>query len=125
MISIKLTGRPLSINHLYRASARGGRPFQYMTAEGKNAKLAWGLTAQAQMRAQGAEIFKDERLLVTVDFFFENKAKRDLDNYLKALLDCMSGVVWTDDSQIWRLVLQKHIALDDEVPRTEIYISEN
>ena len=125
MTYLTLTGRPLSINHLYRADVtKGGRPFQYMTTEGKNAKTAWGIIAQAQMRKQGKELFKDQELEVGIAFYFENKLRRDIDNYLKAILDCLTGVVWLDDSQIWQLHIEKRIVSDGEEPRTEILIKE-
>ena len=125
MIKITLTGRPLSVNHMYRSAvSKYGKPFTYMTDVGKNSKLVWGITAQHQMRLQGAEIFKDQLLEVDIKFYFENKARRDIDNYLKGLLECLTGVAWLDDSQIWQLHIEKRIALEGEEPRTEILIKE-
>ena len=34
---------------------------------------------------------------------------RDLDNYSKVLFDSLTGYAWEDDSQIWKLHLEKKI----------------
>lgn len=46
--------------------------------------------------------------------------KPDLDNLAK-VLDGLNGVVWKDDSQIVRMVLEKRYS---DYPRTEIVVSE-
>jgi len=46
--------------------------------------------------------------------------KPDVDNYLKALLDCMSGVFFLDDCQIAGVVATKTYSDLPERPRTEI-----
>lgn len=125
MINITLEGRPLSLNHMYRsATSKRGKSFTYMTTEGKNAKTAWGIVAQSQMRLQGAEMFKYQKLSVQVVFHFEDNLRRDIDNYSKGLLDCLSGVAWFDDSQIWELSLRKGVVPKGQQPRTEIVIEE-
>lgn len=45
----------------------------------------------------------------------------DLDNYAKAILDGADGILYKDDAQIVKLILQKHY---DENPRVEIKIGE-
>lgn len=44
----------------------------------------------------------------------------DTDNYIKAVLDGMSGVVWKDDNIIVELVGRKHYS---DVPRVEAVVS--
>ena len=46
----------------------------------------------------------------------------DVDNHLKAIFDGMSGIVFVDDSQIVRCVVEKHT--DKTTPRTEIKLFE-
>ncbi|MBQ3444339.1 MAG: RusA family crossover junction endodeoxyribonuclease [Selenomonadaceae bacterium] len=46
----------------------------------------------------------------------------DVDNHLKALFDGMSGILFVDDSQIVRCVVEKHT--DKTNPRTEIKLKE-
>ena len=46
---------------------------------------------------------KDKRRVVPT-------TRPDLDNLLKGLLDCGNGILWCDDAQIVRLVLEKQYA---------------
>ncbi len=125
MITLTLSGRPISINHLYKVGrSRGGRMTKYMTAEGKNAKEAWALEAKVQLVKQRAEMFLHDNLSVTIKFYFEDKKRRDADNYSKALLDCLSDLVWKDDKQIMTLYLEKHLAEEGAEPHTELFIRE-
>lgn len=48
-------------------------------------------------------------LKLTIDAYFDNKKKRDVDNILKPLLDALKGFVYDDDSQIVELTVKKHI----------------
>jgi len=52
----------------------------------------------------------------------KNTKRPDLDNIIKFFLDSMNGLVFTDDSLIWKLKAQKVYSLD---PRTEIIIKTN
>ena len=127
MITITLQGRPLSVNHLWKRGVNRatGAPVTYMPVESKHQKEAWQILAKAQFaRERGMPFGKDVILSVSVRYFFENKMRRDIDNYLKATLDVLTGVVWLDDSQIWMLDVEKHIASDGDGPRTEIDIVE-
>lgn len=126
MIKLILQGRPISTNHLYRSAVgkNTGKPFTYMTDEGKNAKLAWQLEARVQLHKQRGDMFRGTELYVAVAFYFENRARRDIDNYFKALLDCLTGIVWEDDKQIMRLRVEKRYVEKGELPRTELTVEE-
>lgn len=43
----------------------------------------------------------------------------DVDNYAKAVLDCLNGILWEDDDQITELVVRKDYCADD---RPFIYV---
>ena len=47
--------------------------------------------------------------------------KPDIDNMLKFIMDTGNGVLWHDDSQIWKVDVEKLYSLS---PETEIYIEE-
>ena len=49
-------------------------------------------------------------------------SKPDFDNVVKAINDCLNGVVWVDDSQIVQAYVEKWYAGGGESPRTEIMI---
>lgn len=48
------------------------------------------------------------------------RTKPDVDNYIKAVLDGLTGVVWKDDNIIIEITGRKHYS---KVPRTEVNIS--
>jgi len=50
-------------------------------------------------------------------FIYTNKP--DIDNMLKFIMDSGNGVLWHDDSQIWKAVVEK---VYSESPETEIWV---
>jgi Holliday junction resolvase RusA-like endonuclease len=44
---------------------------------------------------------------------------KDIDNFLKKYLDCMNGIVFPDDSQVWSITAKK---IWSDAPRTVITI---
>ena len=57
----------------------------------------------------GGELKRDPdfKYRVEVEFHFKDNRRRDVDDYLKILLDALTGVVWVDDSQIERVCATK------------------
>ena len=53
------------------------------------------------------------KVKVTIEFYFKDKRKRDLDNYFKCLLDCMKNVVIEDDELIYELNSKKFIGFGE------------
>jgi Holliday junction resolvase RusA-like endonuclease len=51
-----------------------------------------------------------------------HEGKPDLDNLLKAIADAIRGVVYRDDAQVARLMVQKWIASGDEQPHTDVAV---
>jgi Holliday junction resolvase RusA-like endonuclease len=47
--------------------------------------------------------------------------KPDADNYLKSVKDALNGIIWRDDSQIVRVVVEKYYSIN---PRIEIDVRE-
>jgi Holliday junction resolvase RusA-like endonuclease len=60
-------------------------------------------------------------VVIEVDLSFDTKAKHDIDNYGKLLLDALAGIVWLDDSQIVKMSVTK--GYDKANPRIEIGIA--
>lgn len=108
MKSIKITTEPISVNKLYR-----GRKF--LTKDGKAIKtaIAWEIRSQWRIAPNTGAV------ALNVLFYFKDN-RNDIDNALKALLDCMTGLVYEDDSQIEELHVFKMI--DKKNPRTEIQV---
>jgi crossover junction endodeoxyribonuclease RusA len=78
-------------------------------------------------------LFKSGPVSVDVDFYLPrpkslpNKVtahckKPDVDKLLRAILDALKGVIWTDDSQVVDIHGTKHYATID-MPRAEIHVS--
>lgn len=49
----------------------------------------------------------------------KHTVRPDADNYLKAAMDALNGIVFTDDARVWRKTVEKHYC---ENPRMEIFI---
>lgn len=61
----------------------------------------------AALRWHGDPEQKD--IQVHLKFYRENRRRVDIDNLAKAVLDALNGVVWVDDAQIQRLVLEREV----------------
>lgn len=106
---IVILGKPISVNRMYR-----GRRF--LTNEGKSIKESTGW----EIKKQWKENMIRGNVGVQIDLFYSDKRKRDIDNPTKALLDCMTSIVFLDDSQITELIITKNVGKD----RAEIIIYE-
>ncbi len=60
-------------------------------------------------------------LAVTLRQYFGDKRKRDVDAYIKIILDAMEGIVYENDNQVVRLVAEKFY--DKDRPRVEVELS--
>ena len=112
-----LKGNPKSTQKIYQIMCRGRFPCMYMTAEGKAIKEAY----KWELKAQKAKIHFGD-LEVVVKLYFDDKRKRDIDNFNKLILDAGTGILWEDDSQIMKLTIAKFY--DKENPRVEIVVNE-
>ncbi len=112
-----LKGNPKSTQHCYKYACRGNHPCMYMTAEGKAIKEAY----KWEMKAQKAKIHLGD-LEVGIKLYFDDKRKRDVDNFNKLVLDAGTDILWEDDSQIMKLIIEKFY--DKENPRIEIQVNE-
>lgn len=61
-------------------------------------------------------------LMLHAKCFFPDRRKRDAGNYRKLVTDCLSGIAYTDDSQLVSETWEK-VAIDRENPRIEIELS--
>ena len=109
MKKIELTTEPISVNALYT-----GRRF--LTPNGKATKeaMAW------EVKCQWKDEIITEQVHVSVVFYLKDNRK-DLDGLLKALFDCLTGIVWKDDRQVVGLHAFKRI--DKQNPRIEIILT--
>ena len=59
---------------------------------------------------EATEIGIDRQLQVSIILMLPDNRPRDVDNYAKAVLDAFTKAeLWKDDSQIYRLVIEKMV----------------
>lgn len=116
-----------------RVSTIAGKPRMYTPAK----TLAWErLVADAAAGAMGSMLPSEHPWSIRICIFapvpaswprrrqvaalegLEQPGKPDLDNVAKAVLDGLNGIVYRDDKQVTRLVVEKRYDLN---PRTEVY----
>ncbi len=103
---------PPSTNHLYGR----GKSSVFLKEDVRTAKEAIGWEARSQYPGEPLP----GPLKVTVDLFWPDRRKHDIDNGLKLLLDALTGIVWEDDDQVSDLRVRK--AIDQVEPRVEVEV---
>lgn len=102
MITLNLPYPP-SVNNYWIASGRRrfiserGRSFKQRVAE------ACGNVAS----------FKDQKVAVSIVLYPRNKRLMDIDNSCKAILDSLIGFLYDDDSQVWKLTVERDEVIKD------------
>ena len=92
---------PPTVNSYYSKTKRG----VYISKKGAAFRDAVQLACKEQM-AFGLKL--DGRLSVCTILYPPDKRRRDLDNYMKALLDALTHAkVWVDDEQIDELAIHR------------------
>lgn len=118
MIKILVEGEPIPAA---RVRFGGGRVYQPK----RNSEYRQLVKTAARSVMNGREPLTGE-LSAVVKLFrkYKSTAKLfgDVDNFLKQIFDAMNSIVYVDDRQIVRAVVEKH--LDKVNPRAEIQIEE-
>ena len=116
IIELVLKGNPKSTQAIYRFTCRGRFATMYMSKAGKDLKANY----QLQLMAQYKKKVLTKEIEMKLVFFHGDKRVRDIDNFNKLILDSMSGIVYRDDSQIKKLLIE--MDYDKNNPRVEIKI---
>ena len=136
MIEFTVPGEPVAQGRP-RFSTRGSFVKAYDPEKSKSYKAYVKLVAAAAMSERSLKTF-DGAIAVSIRAYVsvpKSKSKKfrenalkglehptkkpDCDNIAKILLDAMTGIVYEDDKQIIRLVVEKFY---DEVPRVEVTV---
>lgn len=112
MKSITILTKPVQVNKKF--SVIRGRMFLSKEYRDTKEAMEWEITAQYKGK------IIEEDVCMNVLFYYGDSRKRDIDAYLKILLDSMTGIVYTDDSQINEMHVFKEV--DKDNPRTVIQI---
>jgi len=99
--TILLNGKLCSTNTLYRFSRYG----MYMTKNGQETKTSYQKQASAQWREKPIE---HDHIELVINLFFNDKRRRDWDNYHKISGDALNGIVYKDDCQIHKATVTKN-----------------
>lgn len=109
---ITLYTKPVPLNALYRCV----RSRNIISKRGREAKSALATEIALKWKY---ELLKGS-VSVSIILYFGDKRKRDIDAYLKILLDGMEGIVYENDVQINELHVYKEY--DKKNPRVDIYV---
>lgn len=95
---------PPTVNSYYGHTMRGKRLIPFIRAAGKKFRAA----VEEAIQEQVGYLNLDEKLHMEVILYPPDKRRRDLDNYMKALLDAMTHAkVWEDDALIDQLAIYR------------------
>lgn len=96
---------PPSANRIWR----NGRGRNYLSKEYEAYKLAVKLACakMGHLKGKAVPFQKGTAIKVTLAWHRATRAG-DLDNRAKACLDCLNGVLWSDDSQVVELHLYRY-----------------
>ena len=89
--------KAISVNHAYGYNPKTNR--RYLVSEGVMFKNSVAYLVKSQL-PKGYKINPDDSFNVKISFHFEDKRRRDVDDYFKLLIDALTGILWKDDSQI-------------------------
>ena len=92
---------PPTVNSYYGTTARG---IKYVTKGGR----VFREHVEKEIHEQGVSLNIDFRIYCEIVLFPPDRRTRDLDNYMKALLDaCSIAKLWEDDKLIDQLVIYR------------------
>jgi crossover junction endodeoxyribonuclease RusA len=134
-ISFVAIGTPVPKGSM-KAFMRPGMRFPIVTHDNEKTR-PWASTVQnaaiIALNYATSIPFESGPVSVDVDFYLPRPKtlpkkvtahckKPDVDKLLRAILDSLKGVIWTDDSQVVDIHGVKHYATTD-MPRAEIHVS--
>jgi crossover junction endodeoxyribonuclease RusA len=111
---------PPSVNSYWRNVAIGGKPRTLISEAGRAYKSeVFGVVVGARATAA---VHPDARIAVYILLKMPDRRRRDVDNYLKSLLDAITEAkVWNDDSQIDLLTIERGEIEADGRALVEVY----
>ena len=105
---------PPTVNSYYRVSRHGQRYLDKKVKDFRD-RVCEAISEQCP----GLQL--DERIFMEVYLFPPDKRRRDLDNYMKGLLDALTVAgVWTDDCLVDQLHIYRGVVVTDGSVRIEL-----
>lgn len=122
---VEIPGNPWAgaINRRDRAGVtRGGRLFNRKQPGFTAYQATVEQWARQAARLQGVR-FGPALVRVTIVLGVPDRRRRDLDGPIKAILDgCTKAGIWADDSQVWRLAVEKAMGEPRAVLTVRAYV---
>jgi len=106
---------PVSLNQAYRAVNRGKHATVLISKKGRDYKKL-----VANLMGNRYQIITDD-ICMEIHAYEPDRRRRDCDNFPKLIQDALTGIVYKDDCQIKRLIVEKK-GLNKEEPHVKIYI---
>ena len=118
-MKLELDRVPISVNHAYYFKRFGNRTIKIKTTK---AKEFFNYVKSKVVEKKLIKLFL-EPVDVRITIFFDDKRRRDIENYTKIMLDALTGLFWKDDSQIYHLVLRKAFGKERTIIEVKPYES--
>lgn len=111
-LRFRIKAKCISINNSHIHMAKGGKVCKFPSKETKQFQVA--------IQKKFKERYPDHKpveckLQVRMKFHLTRHTKRDVDNLAKIPLDALNGLVWKDDSLVYKLALEKFEGKEDSV----------
>lgn len=108
-LSITINNIPVSVNAFYRTYKNR----VILSKRGRQYKKDMRDIIRDALRCNGMCLDSFEKIScpieLDINIYFKDKRKRDIDNYLKSLLDSIEDTLIVNDTQIQSLSIRKHI----------------
>ena len=111
-ITFEVPGSPVPKQRARRG--RSGRWYTPQATRSYEAKVGW------MAKAAGIHAPHDGPVGLKVRLWFPDRRRRDADNVVKAIMDALNGLAYSDDSQVIELFVSRQI--DRQRPRAEVTV---
>lgn len=105
------------VRHRTGRNRRTGKVVQYSDPKMVEAQR---IVAAHYRKARGPGQPGTKGFGVRMDFHVTNRQRRDVDNYVKLVLDALTGLAWVDDSQVTEIAAKVHHQAEEA--RTEVHV---
>ena len=90
-----------SLNNMYRRKGNKTSPHKKLESQIKILTKDLGI------------VCSEKKLFVKIHIERKNKREFDLDNALKSIIDCLEGIIWKNDNQIYCLLTTKELNCEE------------
>jgi Holliday junction resolvase RusA-like endonuclease len=118
-VAFVVPGEPKSKSR-HRSGVRNGRMYHYKDEATATAQATVGVLFRQAAGPVGPPP-DDDGFGVSMDFYLTTRRRHDVDNFVKLVLDGLTGVAWKDDSQVTEIHARIHHLADHGRSEIEVY----